>query len=122
MTAVGTDIVTRLAQAAGDAEVLEQGLRSRLAELALTAQTDTLADLLNQVARASALSRLFDLAVHIATLPDGGPVEVAAFALSTLTAPADDTWSGRGNDARRSAADGTRDAATAILRIVGRLQ
>lgn len=76
---------------------------------------EPLAKATNSVAYASGRYRVFSYTAEM--LRNEGIVydTMAAWLADTFLIRADDTWSGQTNDARRSYADGERDAASEIL-------
>ncbi len=74
---------------------------------------DQLGNLVRDLAVAEGATAVYVVAANIARNYDAA--EVVRYITDTLLGSPDDTWSGRGNDIRRSAADGTRDAARFVL-------
>lgn len=112
--------LTELADRAEQAELRTRGTRANLAEAATAgARAETLARLANDVAEADGAHATYQLVINLwdnAERRGTSPEYAITHQLTRrLLTGAEDSWSGRGNDAKRAMHDGFRAAAERIL-------
>ena len=107
-------LAEHLTQQADRAERAGESYRRTLvAEAKDGVDTGTLDSRVRMIAEAEAMARAF---TRLAQVAEARGVEATRTQCATLlTEGADDTWSGRGNDVRRAAHDGTIDAVRRTL-------
>jgi hypothetical protein len=110
-TTMTTTFANRLRDKATTAAAGAATARQAVAARADVADPDTLHDLVNALAVYIERNRMFAWAALVA---DDNPDEIDRWLLDQALTSPDDTWSGRGNDARRVAADARREAVAEI--------
>jgi hypothetical protein len=111
MTNIHTTFADRLRDKQAQATTGTDMARAAVAAGAAKGDPSSLHDLVNALAVYVERARMFAWAALVA---DDNPDEIDRWLLDQALTSPDDTWSGRGNDARRVTADARREAVAEI--------